>query len=130
MNAEKYENKNWTKVCVIRGFYDDEGEYREEIMEDISLSELPREVVDRIAFDYQISILYSKRDVLVVARNKQNLDEYLQLEGRPCFFHGLLHRAFCDWYDGYTCIAAQLSDLRKLRDCAKKSNSNTDPSKR
>ncbi len=129
MNVENYENKNWTKVCVMRGFYDDEGEYREEIMEDISLSELPREAVDRIAFSYQMSVLYSKRDVLVVAQNKQDLDEYLQLEGRPRFFHGLLHQAICDWYDGYMCIAIRLKDLRRLRDRAQKSKSNTDSSK-
>ena len=103
------------KVCVMRGFYDEEGEYREEYLEGIALSELPKEAVARIDFEYDITTLYSKRNVLVVAKSKQDIDDYRQLGARPHYFHGLLHCAEHDCHEGYMCIVTNLKTLRRLR---------------
>lgn len=112
-NAETIETMN---VCVMRGFYDDTGEYREEYFRDIPLSELPENAVTRIAFNYDLTILYGANDVLVIAANMQDIDEYQRLEGTPRFFHSLLHNPNTMYYDGYMCIAVNLKALRKPRE--------------
>ena len=101
-----------TKMWVMRGFYDEEEKYCEKYLEEIPLSQLPKEVVDRILFKYDVSVLYSERDLFVIAKSKQELDEYLKLEGTPKFFHGLLHSGAQHHYKGYMCIASKLKHLR------------------
>ena len=116
-NAETIENMN---VCVMRGFYDATGDYREEYIKDIPLSELPEKVIARIAFEYDLSILYSKDEVLVIAANMQDIDEHQRLEGTPRFFHGLLHSPSTRHYDDYMCIAVNLKALRRHREHKRK----------
>ena len=116
-NTEITENMS---VCVMRGFYDDTGEYREEYVRDIPLSGLPEKAVTRIRFDYDLSILYSNDEVLVIAANMQDIDEYQRLEGTPRFFHSLLNNPNTRYYDGYMCIAANLKALRKPRERRRK----------
>jgi hypothetical protein len=111
-NIETIENMS---VCVMRGFYDDTGEYREEYFTDIPLSALAEKAVARIAFEYDLSILCSKDEVLVVAANMQDIDEHQRLEGTPRFFHGLLHSSNTRHYDGYMCIAVNLKKHRKRK---------------
>ena len=101
------------KVCVMRGFYDEKGEYREEYFDDVALSELPEKAVARIAPNYDLSILYSKYDVLVIAKSKQDIEEHKRLEGTPQFFHRLLHNPIHSYYDGYMCMAINLESLRR-----------------
>lgn len=109
---------NNIKVWVMRGYYDEEEEYCEKYLEDITLSNLPKEVVDRIALGYDVSVLYSEHDLLVIAKSKQVLDEYLALEGTPRFFHSLLHIGAQHPYRGYMCIASNLEHLRRGRNRA------------
>lgn len=128
MNVRKDNSKDWTNVCVMRAFYDETGEYREEYIKDIPLSELPEKAVARIAFDYDLSILYSEHEVLVIATSMQDIDEHRRLEGAPKFFHGLLHIPDTRNYDGYLCIAITLKTLRRQRERAQKRNSSTENS--
>lgn len=102
-----------TKVCVMRGFYDADGEYCEEYMEDVELSVLPEKAATRVDHRYDLSTLYSKWDVLVVAKSLSEIDEYKSLGATPRFFHGLLHTGEYSHYDGYMCIASNLKTLRK-----------------
>jgi hypothetical protein len=102
-----------TKVCVMRGFYDADGEYCEEYMEDIELSVLPEKAVVRVDLNYDLTTLYSKEEVLVVARSISEIEEYKTLEATPHFFHGLLHKGEGMHYDGYMCIVSNLRTLRK-----------------
>ena len=108
---------NDTKVCVMRCFYDENGEYCETLQEDISLCELSKTAQDRISFNYDISVLYSKNDVLVIGKNLQEIEEYKTLEGSPRFFHSLLHLAEyrCNHYNGYMCILTNLKTLKKRK---------------
>ncbi len=106
---------NDTQVCVMRCFYDESGEYCETFQDDISLCELSKTALDKINFNYDISVLYSKNDVLVIGRNIQEIEEYKTLEGSPRFFHGLLYLAEYQHrhYNGYMCILANLKTLKK-----------------
>ena len=105
-------NGDWN-VCVMRGFYDEAGEYCEEMMENIHLSRLPEKAIPRVDLTYDVTTLYSKEDVLVIAKSMQEISEYKKLGGTPRFFHSLLHKANSDWYDGYMCIVSNLKTLRK-----------------
>lgn len=125
MKARINEINSYTKVCVLRGFYDEEGEYHEEHMEDFPLCELPKETITMVDFDYDITTLYSKYDVLVVAKSMQDIDEYRKLGAKPHFFHGLLHIAELDRYDGYMSIVADLEALKSGPECNKKRNNNS-----
>ena len=100
------------KVYVMRGFYDERGEYCKEYLEDIPLSELPEKAIPKIDFDYDVSIAYGIQDVLVVAKSRQDLDEYLSLAGKPRFFHSLLNMSYR--YD-YASIVESLKSLRKSK---------------
>lgn len=102
-----------TKICVMRGFYNENGEYCEEYMENIELSKLPEKAIVRVDLDYDINTLYSQWDVLVVARSISEIDEYKKLGARPHFFHSLLHIGEHDRYDGYMCIVHNFKTLRK-----------------
>lgn len=102
-----------TKICVMRGYYDEEGEYREEIMENISLSKLPEKAIPRVDLTYDVTILYSKEDVLVISRRVEDIYEYKRIEGKPRFFHSLLHCSNLNWYDGYMCIVVNLKVLKR-----------------
>ena len=102
-----------TKVCVMRCYYDEEGEYREEFMENIELSVLPEKAVVRVDLGYDITTLYSQWDVLVVARSISEIEEYKNLGATPRFFHGLLHEGEYRHYDGYICIVSDLKVLWK-----------------
>ena len=104
-------------VCVMRGFYDEAGEYREETMENVGIYELPQDAIERINFRYDITTLYSKCDVLVISKNIQNIDEYKTLVAKPRFFHDLLHRGRRDNCDAYRCIVANLGPLKKTNIC-------------
>lgn len=104
------------KVCVMRGFYDCDDEYREEYKEDISLLELPKKAIDRIDFTYDVSTLYSKDEVLVIAPNMQAINEYKELGGTPRLFHALLNLPDDNyWDDGYMCIFSDLKTLRRWK---------------
>ena len=102
-----------TKICVMRGFYNENGEYCEEYMENIELSKLPEKAMVRVDLDYDITTLYSQWDVLVVARSISEIDEYKKLGATPHFFHNLLHIGEHDSYDGYMCIVSDFKSLRK-----------------
>jgi hypothetical protein len=102
-----------TKVCVMRGFYDADGEYCEEYMEDVELSVLSEKAATRVDHRYDLSTLYSKWDVLVVAKSISDIDEYKSLGATPRFFHGLLYKGEHSHYDGYMCIVSNLKTLRK-----------------
>lgn len=106
---------NDTKVCVMRGFYNESDEYIEQYREDVALYELPQMAQNRVNFDYDITLLYSKNEVLVIAKKSQYIEEYKKLEGSPRFFHSLLHMAEYrhGGYNGYMCILTNLKALRK-----------------
>ena len=106
---------NDTKVCVMRGFYDEGGEYREKHYDDVALFELPEKAQIWIDFNYDITLLYSPNEVLVIAKKSQDIGEYKKLEGTPRFFHSLLHMAEYrhGGYNGYMCILTNLKALRK-----------------
>lgn len=106
---------NDTKVCVMRGFYDESGEYREEYRDDVILCELPETAQIRFSFDHDITVLYSKDEILVMAKKPQDIEEYKKLEGTPRFFHSLLHMAEYrhGGYNGYMCILINLKTLKK-----------------
>ena len=106
---------NDTKVCVMRGFYDEIGEYCEEYWDDVTLCELPETAQIRFSFDYDITVLYSKDEILVMAKKPQDIEEYKKLEGTPRFFHSLLHMAEYrhGGHNGYMCILTNLKALRK-----------------
>lgn len=106
---------NDTKVCVMRGFYDEIGEYCEEYWDDVTLCELPETAQIRFSFDYDITVLYSKDEILVMAKKPQDIEEYKKLEGSPRFFHSLLHMAEYrhGGHNGYMCILTNLKALRK-----------------
>ena len=106
---------NDTKVCVMRGFYDEIGEYCEEYWDDVTLCELPETAQIRFSFNYDITVLYSKDEILVMAKKPQDIEEYKKLEGTPRFFHSLLHMAEYrhGGYNGYMCILTNLKALRK-----------------
>ena len=108
------------RVCVMRAFYDEKGEYREAYYVDVPLSGLPEKAVARILFNYDLSIIYSNDEVLVIAANMQDIDEYHRLEGTPRFFHSLLNNTNTRYYDGYRCIAVNLKALRKPRERKRK----------
>ena len=59
---------NDTKVCVMRGFYDESGEYCVEYWDDVTLCELPETAQIRFSFDHDITVLYSKDEILVMAK--------------------------------------------------------------
>ena len=104
------------KVCVMRGFYDCDDEYREEYKEDINLLELPKKAIDRIDFTYDVSTLYAKDEVLVIAPNMQAINEYKELGGTPRLFHALLNLPDDNyWDDGYMCIFSDLKTLRRWK---------------
>ena len=67
---------NDTKVCVMRGFYDESGEYREKHYDDVALFELPEKAQIRINFNYDITVLYSPNEVLVIAHKSHDIEEY------------------------------------------------------
>ena len=125
---EKKNNKIdiYTKVCVMRGFYDEAGEYREEYRENVNLCELPKSAINRINLDYDVNTLYSKNDVLVIAKSLQDIAEYKRLGASPHFFHGLLCIAERDWYNGYMCILSDLKVLKRIQNRKKKCNNNYD----
>jgi hypothetical protein len=102
-----------TKVCVMRCFYDEEGEYCEEYMEGIETSTLPEKASGRLDLRYDINTLYSKWDVLVVARSISEIDEYKKIGATTHFFHRLLHIGEDENYDGYMIIVSNLKTLRK-----------------
>lgn len=106
---------NDIKVCVMRGFYDESGEYHEEYWDDITLCELPETAQIRFSFDHDITVLYSKDEILVMAKKPQDIEEYKKLEGTPRFFHSLLHMAKYrhGGYNGYMCILVNLKSLKK-----------------
>ena len=106
---------NDTKVCVMRGFYDEIGEYCEEYWDDVTLCELPETAQIRFSFDYDITVLYSKDEILVMAKKPQDIEEYKKLEGSPRFFHSLLHMAEYrhGGYNGYMCILTNHKAVRK-----------------
>ena len=106
---------NDTKVCVMRGFYDEIGEYCEEYWDDVTLCELPETAQIRFSFDHDITVLYSKDEILVMAKKPQDIEEYKKLEGSPRFFHSLLHMAEYrhGGHNGYMCILTNLKALRK-----------------
>lgn len=104
--------KSVVNVCVMRGFYDEAGEYREETMENVGIYELPQDAIGKINFRYDITTLYSKCDVLVVSKNIKNIDEYKTLVAKPRFFHDLLYRR--DNCDAYRCIVANLGPLKRM----------------
>ena len=108
------------KVCVMRAFYDEKGEYREAYYEDVLLSELPEKAVMSIAFDYGMSILYSKNDVLVVTENMQDIKYLRQYEASPRLFHGLMAANRADNFNGYMCYAINLEALRERREKSRK----------
>lgn len=122
MNTKTNETDMNTKICMMRGFYDEEGEYREGYREDVNLCELPESALNRINLDYDISTLYSKNDVLVIAKNSQDIAEYKKLGASPHFFHGLLHIAEHQYgsYNGYMCILTDLKVLKRLQNRNKK----------
>jgi hypothetical protein len=101
------------KICVMRCYYDAEGEYREEYMEGVEISVLPEKAAARVNLEYDITTLYSQWDVLVVARSISEIDEYKKLGATPHFFHNLLHIGEHDCYDGYRCIVSNFKSLRK-----------------
>ncbi len=102
-----------TKVCVMRCFYDEEGEYREEYMENIEVSDLPEKAAVRVDLGYDINVLYSKWDVFVVARSISEINEYKKLQATPKAIHGLLHCEMWRSYDGYMSIVSNFRTLRK-----------------
>ena len=103
-----------TKACVMTGYYDEDGEYREEIKENIYLNELPPAAVVRVDLErYDITVLYSKNDVMVVAKSVEDIKEYKYLGARPQFFHGLLAIINYAPFAGYMCIVSNLKVLRK-----------------
>lgn len=112
----------YTKVCVMRGFYDEKGEYREEYREDVRLCELPETALNRISLDYDVNTLYSKNDVLVIAKSLQDIDEYKKLGASPRFYHELLYIAEHQHgsYNGYMCILTDLKVLKRLQNRNKK----------
>ena len=116
-NTEAIETMN---VCVMRGFYDEKGEYYETYYEDVPLSELPEKAVMSIAFDYGMSILYSKDDVLVVTENMEDIKYIRQHEVSPRLFHGLMAANRADNFNGYMCYAINLEALRKRREKSRK----------
>ena len=105
--------KSVANVCVMRGFYDETGEYREETMENVGIYELPQDAIGKINFRYDITTLYSKCDVLVVSKNIKNIDEYKTLVAKPRFFHDLLYRGYRDNFYGYKCIVTNLQPLKR-----------------
>ena len=102
-----------TKICVMRCYYDAEGEYREEYMEGVEISVLPEKAAARVDLEYDITTLYSKWDVLVVARTISEINEYKKLGGTPRFFHELLYLGIQHKHDGYMSIVSNFKSLRK-----------------
>lgn len=102
-----------TKVSVMRGFYNNEGEYCEEYMENIPLCELPQKAIERVNLEYDITTLYTEQEVLVIAKELDKIYEYKELEAKPRFFHGLLNLPEHRYYDGYMCIFTDLESLKK-----------------
>ena len=51
-NVNRNEVDIYNTVCVMRGFYDEGGEYREKHYDDVALFELPEKAQIRINFNY------------------------------------------------------------------------------
>ena len=107
---------NDSRVCIMRGFYDDKGEYCEEYRDNIELYKLPGDAAERVSFRYDITTLYSKSDVLVVAKSLKDIYEYRMLGANPRFFHGLLHTMESGSRDGYMCLVTNLKALKKSQE--------------
>ena len=105
-----------SRVCVMRGFYDEKGEYCEEYRDNIELHTLPGRAAEKVSFRYDITTLYSKSDVLVVAKSLKDIYEYRMLGANQRFFHSLLHTMESNSRDGYMCIVTNLEALKKSQE--------------
>lgn len=110
-----YSANHYDTVSVLRAFFDENGEYFEKRHSDISIDALPFEAIERVALGYDITVLYSRSDVFVIAENLSGIDEYLSLSGKTRYLTNLIHTASNTGYDAYMCIAANLSSLRRSR---------------
>lgn len=120
-----YSTNHYDTVSALRAFFDENGEYFEERHSNISIDALPFEAIERVALGYDITVLYSRSDVFVIAENLSDIDEYLSLSGKTRCLTNLIHTASNTGYDAYMCIAANLSPLRRSRTKSKMQRAKT-----
>ena len=78
-------------VCMVVGYYDEEGGYREGMLENVNLKKIDKSITDNISLTHDITIhVVPSIEIRVFAKNRKDIETCLEIEGNPDHFKMLL----------------------------------------
>ena len=79
-------------VCMVLGYYDEEGGYREGMLENVNLKKIDKSIADNISLTHDITIhVVPGIEIRVFAKNRKDIETCLEIEGNPDYFKGFLN---------------------------------------
>ena len=77
-------------VCMVVGYYDAAGEYREEKFEDVNLEKIRKSIAKNVFLKHDISLhVVPGREMRVFAKNSKDIETCLEIEGDQNYFKNL-----------------------------------------
>ena len=87
----KAKNNKYDTVCMVVGYYDEEGGYREGMLENVNLKKIDKSIADNISLTHDITIhVVPGIEIRVFAKNRKDIETCLEIEGDPDHFKVLL----------------------------------------
>ena len=78
-------------ACVLVGYYDEDGQYREVIRENFDLNNIPERFAQNVYLDHDITMQVSPGiEIGVFAKCLQDIETYLKIENEPKFIEHML----------------------------------------
>ena len=78
-------------ACMVIGYYDETGEYREEMFEDINIHKLSKSIAKNVFLAQDITLhIVPGKEVRAFAKSRKDIETCLEIEGEPNHFKRLL----------------------------------------
>ncbi len=93
----------YNKACMLVGYYNKDGEYCEEVFEEVDLKEIHKSVSYTVCRSHDIAMYVVPRiEVRVFAKNRKDIERCLEIEGNPNHFKETFDffSKYCEPVDG------------------------------
>ncbi len=79
------------KVCVLAGYYDEDGHYDAVCADQVTLGDLISSISSNVRLEHDINIYINPRtEVVVFAKSRRSVERYLKIKGGPDYLKELL----------------------------------------
>ena len=105
-------------ACVLIGYYDEDGNYREIARENLELKNLPKRITKNIYLNHDITIHVSPRiEICVFAKSMKDIETYLEIENDPNCLESMLKcwSKYNEPSDNYIWTTIDFEELRELK---------------